>query len=112
MREKTETFMNWVQLHERAWGNEVYPGRPSLDAIMGAPCVTFWRPLVGKYRNERYLIRLYTRQAELEHYLLRQLYRSPLEMTKERLSRIFIHRQLYAIERVRLYLKPVPAPGT
>jgi hypothetical protein len=36
------TFMEIVQLHERVWGTEQYPGRPSLADLIGHPIVVMW----------------------------------------------------------------------
>lgn len=102
---KDDSFMEWVEVHERAWGTEVYTGRPSLDDIMNAACVTFWRPL-RKDKHLRYIIRLYSTQAQLEHYLIRLMFKND----SDRLSRIFIHQQLYAIKSVRLKLEKVDVP--
>jgi len=35
-------FMELVQLHERMWGMEQYPQRPSLANLIGAPIVAMW----------------------------------------------------------------------
>ncbi len=37
-------FMEAVERHERAWGNETYKGRPTLDQILEAKVVAFWYP--------------------------------------------------------------------
>jgi hypothetical protein len=100
-----ESFLKWVELHERAWGTETYKDRPSLEDIMNAPCVTFWRQLKpGK--ELRYTCKLYTRQADIEHYLTRLLMRSHIEVQHEKLARIFIGQTLYSIKRVRILLEP------
>lgn len=99
-------FMEWVEAHERAWGNTMYPGRPSLDDILNAPCVTFWRP-VNSDRHMRYKVKLYTRQRDIENVLLKQIARSHIEQPQERLSRIFIDRQLHRVKAVRILLEPV-----
>ncbi len=35
-------FMEFVQLHERQWGLEQYPGRPSLAQLVQYPIVAMW----------------------------------------------------------------------
>jgi hypothetical protein len=35
-------FLEIVQLHERSWGAETYPSRPSLANLMGAVIVVMW----------------------------------------------------------------------
>jgi len=105
-----ESFLDWVQTHERAWGQDHYPGRPALQAIMDAPCVTFWRPLDKADKHLRYKIRLYNRQADIEHDLLRILLRSHLDAPREKIARIFINREQYRIRSVRISLEKVE-PG-
>ncbi len=34
--------MEFVQLHERQWGLEQYPGRPSLSELVQCPIVAMW----------------------------------------------------------------------
>lgn len=97
--------MDWVQLHERAWGAENYPGRPSLQQILEAPCVTFWRSLQTTNKNARYTVKLYTRQSEIEHDLLRILMRFHIDAPREKISPIFIQREPYRIRAVRISLE-------
>jgi len=35
-------FMELVQLHERTWGMEQYPGRPSLAELLSSPLIAMW----------------------------------------------------------------------
>ncbi len=35
-------FMELVQLHERMWGTEPYPNRPSLSDLLKGPIVVMW----------------------------------------------------------------------
>src|SRR5258708_38656532 len=36
------TFIELIELHERKWGTQAYPGRPSLQALMTSPIVALW----------------------------------------------------------------------
>jgi hypothetical protein len=103
----SENFLDWVQTHERAWGQDHYPRRPALQQIMDAACVTFWRPLDKSDKHLRYKIRLYDRQADIEHDLLRVLLRSHLDVPREKIARIFINREHYQIKSVRISLEKV-----
>jgi hypothetical protein len=42
-------FIEFVQLHERQWGVEQYPGRPSLADLVQYPIVAMW--LVNEKRS-------------------------------------------------------------
>jgi hypothetical protein len=35
-------FVELVQLHERIWGMEKYPHRPSLESLLSSPIVAVW----------------------------------------------------------------------
>ncbi|MCL4248332.1 MAG: hypothetical protein KJ065_09315 [Anaerolineae bacterium] len=104
---QSESFLDWVQMHERAWGEEFYTGRPGLQQIMEARCVTFWRPMDKDDKHLRYKIRLYDRQADIEHDLLRILLRSHLDAPREKIARIFVNQEPYRIKSVRITLEKV-----
>jgi hypothetical protein len=40
--EHSLAFMELVQLHERMWGTEAYPNRPSLADLLNGPIVVMW----------------------------------------------------------------------
>jgi hypothetical protein len=40
--EHSLAFMELVQLHERMWGTEPYPNRPSLAELLNGPIVVMW----------------------------------------------------------------------
>jgi hypothetical protein len=39
---REQNFTGYVELHERAWGMDTYPGRPKLEAILAARVVALW----------------------------------------------------------------------
>jgi len=41
--DKQETFIDLVQAHERTWGTQSYPDRPSLAELLSAPIVAWWK---------------------------------------------------------------------
>lgn len=36
------SLMDLIQLHERKWGERVYPGRPSLESLMSSKVIAMW----------------------------------------------------------------------
>jgi hypothetical protein len=94
-------FLDLVQLHERAWGVERYPQRPSLQQIMESPFVTFWSP-VKQDRKERMTIRLYDSIGQIEEYFVRLIFRSAVHLPETRLMRIYFQQKRYVVSGVRL----------
>lgn len=65
-----KNFMAAVEEHERSWGNESYPKRPSLFDILNAPVVVFWEE--GE-EESRYTISLHKTLEEIEKFFIRLL---------------------------------------
>lgn len=107
MAKTSDTFLDWVQLHERVWGTEIYPGKPSLEQIMDAPVVTFWRPMHKRDKNLRYKIRLHTSLKDVERYYTKLMFRSGIEQPKETIARIYVEQERYTVQAVRILFKQV-----
>src|SRR5262245_60683837 len=39
-----DALVELIQLHERLWGTESYPGRPSLALLLKSPIIVMWQP--------------------------------------------------------------------
>ena len=99
---KRDTFMGYVELHERAWGMDTYPGRPKLEDILDAPIVTFWYP--GKGRESRHTVMIFDNTKELNQYLGQILLHSRLKQPDKRLSRVYVKRKRVEIKGVQLIM--------
>ncbi|HLU10391.1 MAG TPA: hypothetical protein VK003_12030 [Oceanobacillus sp.] len=106
MLKKKDSFMDWVQLHERAWGSRSYAGRPSLEAIMQAPVVTFWRTL-KEGKRPPYTIKLYQDLKDVERYLTRLIFRSSVNPPQETLARIYANQKRITVRAVRILFQEV-----
>lgn len=106
MQKNRDTFMDWVQLHERAWGSRSYPGRPSLEAIMASPVVTFWRA-TKESKNPPYTVRLYHDLKDVEKYLTRMLFRASVNPPEETLARIYADKKRMTVRAVRVLFQEV-----
>jgi hypothetical protein len=106
MSKNKESFMDWVQLHERAWGSRSYAGRPSLEAILNASVVTFWRTL-KEGEQPPYTVKLYQDLNEVEKYLTRMVFRSTVTPPKETLARIYAHQKRVTIRSVQIQFQEV-----
>lgn len=107
MSKADDNFLGWVQLHERTWGTSTYPGRPSLEAIMQSPVVTFWRQADNE-KDLRYKIKLYEDLKDLERFYTKLLLRLVVEIPKDRLVRVYVHRKRYALAAARIMFREVP----
>ncbi len=100
------SFIDYVQDHERAWGDAQYTDRPSLADILQAKVVVFWQ-LQG---DERPIISLYDTLTAVEQYLSQVLFRLHVNPPKTRLVRIFEDQQLIRIRGIKIDFERRPAP--
>jgi len=98
MSDLPENFIEYVQHHERVWGTEHYPDRPTLAQILDAEIVVFWQ-LLGpeNIQNRRFRVTLHETLDEIEQYYTKMVFRSQIEPPKDRIHRIW-HNQ----NRVRI----------
>lgn len=105
MATEEKDFMDYVQGHERSWGNDTYQNKPELEALLRAPIVAFWRP-VGSDTNdkkaERYIATLHKDLGELEDYFSKLLFRALLEPPKQRILKIFANTKSVKIKGVKV----------
>lgn len=81
-------FMDYVQEHERSWGNEAYTGRPDLADFLQSPVVVFWKPTDSK-NTGRLTATLHKDLAELEQHFAKLLFRTQVETPKQRVYKIY-----------------------
>lgn len=103
-----ESFMSYVQLHERAWGMDSYPNRPKLEDILQAKYVAFW---ASTTRNDPgYRITLHEDGAEINRYLTELVLHSKTRIPDRRLARLFIEKKQYRIKGVKVMVEPIEKP--
>lgn len=75
MAAEGSNFFDWVQSHEREWGKKSYTGRPSLQSMMSAHVVVFWRE-TGATADKKpfYVVTLHDTLDELQRYFGRMLF--------------------------------------
>jgi len=116
-------FMELVQLHEREWGTELYPNRPSLAELLSAPIVAMWTSDAARYTtlsgrgvprytpevnpSSRFMLSVHQRLEELDPLLLAMVVAGKAGPTANRkLVRLFIGQKPIKILGVRLLLEP------
>ncbi|MFW5748071.1 MAG: hypothetical protein ACOCYT_00510 [Chloroflexota bacterium] len=97
---QNELFFRRVEKHEREWGNQSYPGRPTLMEIMTAPIVIFWE---GKEKRVHEVISLHQSLDEVERYFLRMLIaRKSNSEDNQRVADIFKDQKRMTIKSVNI----------
>lgn len=98
--ENPDAFMGLVELHERNWGTDTYPGRPRLSDILDAPVVVFWYSMD---RNEsRHLITLHDDLNQLSQYVEDMFLHQNTRKIDRRLARIYYNREQMRVKGLKL----------
>ena len=106
--------MSTVQLHERSCGMENYPNRPSLEDILNASVVVFWkqRETENSQNQPKWKVTLYKDMQEMESYFVSMMFRMQIEVPDQVPARIFKDRQRIVIEGVKVTFRELPAGET
>ena len=100
MTEKmNKTFMSAVEEHERSWGQETYPKRPSLIEILSAPVVVFWQ---STEKMEPPTITLHETLNDIEKHFVRLLIARNAELPAKRIVWVFQDQQRLIIKGMNI----------
>ena len=84
------SFMDYVQHHERVWGIEQYPNRPTLSQILEAPVVVFWQKIGPEnLQNRRFTVRLHDNLDAIEAHYTSIIFAKTVLAPTEQIHRIF-----------------------
>src|SRR5690242_6202714 len=90
-------FLVYVQLHERLWGMDTYPERPTLGEMLNAPVAALWYPAAEDdkakkdiFKQERFTVTLHKDLREIETYITRLMFRMSVQTPRHRLARVFV----------------------
>jgi hypothetical protein len=114
-------FMEIVQLHERTWGMEQYPGRPSLADLLSSPIVIMWMggetrtttssPIPSRRLAEapitptRFMMSVHQKVDELNDVLLSMVVAGKVSPNSQRrISKLFVNKKPVDITGVRLII--------
>ncbi|MEL6308736.1 MAG: hypothetical protein AAFV98_03970 [Chloroflexota bacterium] len=101
MSDVPESFIEYVQYHERVWGVEDYADRPSLADMLNAEIVVFWQKLGPEnLQNKRYRVTLHDTLQAIEDYYTKLVFRSQIEPPTERIHRIWRNQKRVRITKV------------
>ena len=102
-----DNFLSWVQAHERAWGNQTYSGRPTLEQMLSAAVVVFWSRVGMEKTDKHYIATLHADLSALEKHFGRLLMFGETESTRNRVIAIFEGGKQMRISEVRIRFTPV-----
>ncbi len=83
-------LLEYVQAHERDWGGETYPDRPSLEHILAAPVVAFWID-PARAGGKKHIITIHNDLQPIEDYLRSIIRRLPIGFPARRLAILFVN---------------------
>jgi hypothetical protein len=104
-------FMELVQAHERTWGLEQYPERPTLSQLLSAPVVVMWSQQARTQAEQRnvepmpskFLLTAHQSVDELQEIVLGMILASKVVVdTKRRIFRIYVRQKSVDIRGVQL----------
>jgi len=105
MANSEKNFIDYVQQHERTWGNQTYTNKPDLQQMLEAAVVVFWLP-VGAERNiketPRYTVSIHTALSDLEDYFAKLLFRAQIDPPKQRVAQIFAEGKKVRLKGVKI----------
>lgn len=107
MQEDRSDFLALVQNHERAWGNDTYPGRPDLERVLHASVVAFWQVEASGKHSDHPQITLHNDLREIEEYFVKLIFRSALPAPRRRLYKLYAGGQQMRVSNVKFTFAPV-----
>lgn len=96
-------FLTYVALHERAWGLDTYKGRPTLQQIMDAKIIAFWRPTGD---GLPFTLTIHKDLKEIEAYVKALVWHTKKELPRLRLGAVFVNRKEIKIKDVKVIFTP------
>lgn len=111
MAEIPVSFMDYVQHHERVWGVEQYPHRPTLVQILEAPVVVFWQKIGPEnLQNRRFTVRLHDNLEEIEAFYTAMIFNKTVNAPTEQIHRIFQKGKRLKIQSVEVQFNYMEVP--
>jgi len=103
-------FMKYVGRHERAWGMDIYKGRPTLSQFMEAKVVAFWHPTTEAMNHTA---TIHKTIEEINQYVTHLVWHSGKErLPLLRLEAVFVEKVQIQIKSVKvIYAKILPNGG-
>lgn len=99
--------LKMIELHERTWGEESYPGRPGLADMMKAPVLVFWRQSLrpGRRPDDRYKASIHEGLEDVEAYLTKTLFRLTVKQPERVIARIYINGRRVRVSGITIHFE-------
>ncbi len=102
-------FMKYIGRHERAWGMEIYKGRPTLTQFMEAKVVAFWHPT---NEDMNHTATIHKTLEEIDQYVTELVRHSSKErLPLLRLEAVFVEKIQIQIKGIKVAYEQVPPNG-
>ncbi|MBX3083393.1 MAG: hypothetical protein KF716_17300 [Anaerolineae bacterium] len=105
-------FMELIQAHERTWGLEQYPGRPTLSELLNSPVVVMWSQQARTQAEQargadptpsKFLLTAHQNVDELQEIILGMILANKVVADpKRRIFRIFVRQKQVEIRGIQL----------
>lgn len=102
-----KTLIEAAQYHERVWGTEEYPERPSLTQLLQARVVVFWQHAED---GERWRATVHTDLNQLEQSFSKILMRQMVGQKPRRIVTLYEDGQEVRIKSVKIEFERVITP--
>jgi hypothetical protein len=99
------TFIELVELHERKWGIQLYPGRPTLAQLMSAPLVVLWTV------KGRFILTVHNTPHDLNEFVYQVITGGIQDMPERKLGQVYYEKAPLDL-RVRLVNNKPQEPST
>jgi hypothetical protein len=97
-------FIEFIQNHERAWGNQTYSGRPSLAELLDASVMLVWQP--NDPQETRQMVTVHQSLDEVNKYAARLLIQNKQDPLDRRLQAVYVDRKRATIRGVKVDIVP------
>lgn len=99
-----KNFVDYVQAHERMWGQDSYPDKPALNDILNARVVAFWID-ANRANGKKHIITLHDNLEPIQDYLQTMVRRLAVSFPSRRLAFLFADKQEIELS-IKLVYRP------
>ena len=102
-------FMKYIGRHERAWGMDIYKGRPTLTQFMEAKVVAFWHPT---NEDMNHTATIHKTLEEIDQYVTQLVWHTSKErLPLLRLEAVFVEKVQIQIKGIKVIYEQVSPNG-
>ena len=99
MNNRQDTFISMVEVNDRSWGNETYADRPTLERVLNAPIVVFWKLMKTE---PGYRVTCHDTLTDL-HIFASTMFLRPIPVDR-RIARVYVQQKRVKVKGVKVIL--------